>query len=132
MNWNQSLSVNVSLFDDHHKKLIDLVNQLIEAMKRGDGNNALGGVLQSLVNYTATHFSSEERLMQSKGYPDYAKHKAIHDSLVKEVMDLQAHHKAGKSLMTIKVMKLLKEWLVSHIQGEDKKYGPFLNSKNVF
>jgi hemerythrin-like metal-binding protein len=83
--------------------------------------------LEHRVKYTATHFSAEENLMQSYAYPDYAKHKFIHDSLVKEVIELQASYKAGKSLMSLKVMKFLNNWLVNHIQGEDKKYGPFLN-----
>jgi len=28
-------------------------------------------------------------------------------------------------------MTFLKEWLTNHIQGDDKGYGPFLNSKEV-
>jgi hemerythrin len=31
----------------------------------------------------------------------------------------------------MEVLNFLKGWLVKHIQGTDKKYGPFLNAKGV-
>ena len=33
--------------------------------------------------------------------------------------------------MTVEVMEFLKQWLVKHIQGSDKKYAPFLNAHGV-
>jgi hemerythrin len=34
-------------------------------------------------------------------------------------------------MVTVTVMSFLKDWLVKHIQGEDKKYGVFLNKKGI-
>ena len=89
MEWSPAFSVKVKKFDDQHKKLVDLVNQLHDAMKAGEGNTMLGVVFQSLVAYTGSHFADEEKMMQANGYPDYAKHKAAHENLVKQVLDLQ-------------------------------------------
>jgi hypothetical protein len=50
ISWGQSLSVGVSQFDDQHKKLIDLINRLHEAMKTGNSKDALGDFLQSLAD----------------------------------------------------------------------------------
>jgi len=133
MEWSPAFSVKVTKFDNQHKKLVDLVNQLHDAMKAGQGNAALGVVLQSLITYTATHFKDEEQVMQVNGYPELAKHKAIHAELVKKVLELQQKFKeqAGGGILTMSVMSFLKDWLVTHIQGEDKKYGVFLNSKGI-
>ena len=37
----------------------------------------------------------------------------------------------GKVLLSIDVIDFLKDWLINHIQGSDKKYGPFLNEKGL-
>jgi hemerythrin len=132
MEWTPAYSVSVKKFDDQHKKLVDLVNQLHDAMKAGEGNTMLGVVLQSLIAYTGTHFADEERMMQANGYPDYAKHKASHESLVKQVLDLQKKFQGGTEILTLPVMTFLKNWLVNHIQGEDKKYGQYFNTKGIF
>jgi hemerythrin len=131
MEWSPAFSVKVKKFDDQHKKLVDLVNQLHDAMKAGQGNVMLGNVLQSLITYTATHFKEEEQVMQANGYPELAQHKAEHEKLVSKVLDLQKQFQAGAGVLTLTVMSFLKDWLISHIQGVDKKYGVFLNAKGI-
>lgn len=131
MEWSPAFSVKVKKFDDQHKKLVDLVNQLYDAMKAGEGNTMLGVVLQSLIAYTGSHFADEEKLMQANGYPEYTKHKALHENLVKQVLDLQKKSQAGGGVLTISVMNFLKDWLINHIQGEDKKYGQYFNAKGI-
>jgi hemerythrin len=131
MEWSPTFSVKIKKFDDQHKKLVDLVNQLHDAMKAGQGNAMLGVVLQSLISYTATHFKEEEQIMQTHAYPDLARHKSEHEKLVKQVLDLQKKFQAGGGVLTMTVMSFLKEWLITHIQGEDKKYGVFLNGKGI-
>lgn len=131
MEWSPAFSVKVKKFDDQHKKLVELLNQLHDAMKAGQGSAMLGVVLQSLITYTATHFKDEEQVMQANGYPDLAHHKAEHEKLVKQVLDLQKKFQSGGSVLTLTVMSFLKDWLITHIQGEDKKYGVFLNAKGI-
>jgi hemerythrin len=131
MAWNPALSVKVKQFDDQHMKLVDMVNNLHDAMKEGKGNEALGTILTSLISYTATHFSCEEKLMAQHAYPEASAHKLEHERLVKQVLELQANFTAGKAILTINVMMFLKDWLVKHIQGDDRKYGVYLNGKGV-
>jgi hemerythrin len=129
--WNPAYSVKVKKFDDQHKKLVELINQLHDAMKSGQGNTSIGVVLQSLVAYTGTHFADEIKLMQTHGYPELVKHQAEHDKFVKQVVEFQQKFKDGTAMLTMTVLSFLKDWLVKHIQGEDKKYGPFLNAKGI-
>ncbi|KAF0219430.1 MAG: hemerythrin family [Geobacteraceae bacterium] len=131
LTWNDGYSVKVKQFDDQHKKLIDLVNQLHDAMKVGKGGQIIGDVLKALIDYTGTHFAAEERLMKLHSYPDYEAHKKEHNMLVMQVLDVQKKYQEGNAPITQNIMNFLKEWLVKHIQGDDKKYGPFLNGKGV-
>jgi hemerythrin len=131
LTWSDGYSVKVTQFDNEHRKLIDMINQLHDAMKVGKGNEVMAGVLNALIDYTRTHFFAEERLMKLHGYPAYERHKMEHNQLVMKVLDVQKELKEGKAPISQAVMAFLKEWLVTHIQGEDKKYGPFLNGKGV-
>lgn len=131
MEWSAAFSTNVKQFDEQHKKLVGMVNQLHDAMKIGKSGEVLGPILNSLISYTASHFADEERLMKQHGYPDFAAHKAEHDKLTKQVLDLQKQYQTNSTALSMPVMAFLKDWLVNHIQGNDKKYGPFLNGKGV-
>jgi hemerythrin len=131
MTWSSAISVNVKQFDEQHKKLIDLINQLHDAMKSGMASALLGDIFQSLISYTATHFADEEKVLKAQGYPDFIKHKSEHEKFVQQVLELQKKYQSGSPMVTVTVMSFLKDWLVKHIQGEDKKYGVFLNKKGI-
>ncbi|GLI37622.1 hemerythrin family protein [Geobacter hydrogenophilus] len=129
--WNDSLSVKVKQFDDQHKKLVEMLNQLFDAMKAGKGSLVVGDILKQLIAYTQTHFAAEERLMKQYGYTDFEAHKKEHNALVVQVLDLQKQFQDGKAVLTQNVMTFLRDWLSKHIQGDDKKYGIFFNGKGV-
>ena len=111
ISWSDSLSVKVKQFDDQHKKLVDMVNQLFDAMKAGKGNQVMGDILKSLIQYTQTHFAAEERIMKQYGYPDFEAHKKEHNALVMQVLDLQKQFQEGKAVLTQNVMTFLRDWL---------------------
>lgn len=129
--WQPDFATGINQIDSQHQKLVGMVNDLYEAMSRGEGKDALGRVLAGLVDYTKSHFATEERLMTQHGYPGYPAHKAEHDKLTAQVLDLEAKLKAGKAVMTVQVATFLKDWLANHILHTDKQYGPFLLGRGV-
>jgi hemerythrin len=132
MNWNEKMSVGVAVIDDEHKKLVAMLNDLYDGVQAGKGAAALGKVLDGLIAYTAAHFKHEEEFFAKTGYPAAAAHKKEHDDLTKQVLDVQAKYKSGVSgTLSLEVMNFLKTWLIKHIQGSDKAYGPHLNSKGI-
>lgn len=131
LTWNEGLSVKVGQFDREHKELVNLINKLHDAMKAGQGKNAIGETLNGLIKYTREHFAAEERLMKLHGYPIYEKHKQEHNHLTMTVLDLQKGYLEGSVPLSQTVMTFLKDWLTGHIQGMDKEYGPYLNGKGI-
>ena len=129
--WNDNYSVKIKQFDDQHKKLIDMLNELHDAMKVGKGKEVLEKILAGLIQYTGTHFANEERLMKLHNYPGYEQHKKEHNLLALQVNDVQTQYREGNAVLSQAVMTFLKDWLQNHIQGSDKNYAPFLNSKGV-
>lgn len=126
--WNSSYSVGIDVMDREHKRMVEIINNLYGAMRHGKGNEAIGSILDGLVEYTGTHFAHEERLMKETGYAAYAEHKQEHDRLTGQVLEIQSKYHSG-TVLSLEVMGFVKEWLVNHIQGSDKRYGPSM--KNI-
>lgn len=125
INWNDSLSTGIKEVDDQHRMLIDLMNALFEAMKKGQGKQVVGTILQELADYTVYHFGTEESLFRKYSYPGAEQHKAEHDAFVNKVIDFQDAYLQGRKLITVEVLDFLTEWLKAHIQLEDKKFGVY-------
>jgi len=100
-------------------------------MKAGKSKEVIGKILDELINYTGYHFKTEEDLFDKYGYPDKNTHKRQHGDFVDQVVKLKEDYDSGKSVLSIDLMNFLKDWLLKHIAGTDKKYTPFLNSKGV-
>jgi hemerythrin len=126
-NWSTQYETGILLVDSQHKKLVDAINDLHDAMKEGKGKDKIEKTLDFLVDYTVLHFSAEEKLMQQKNYPDYSNHKKVHDKLVTEVKDIKTKYLAGK-VLPMEVSTFMSDWLKNHILGTDKKYIPFLKN----
>jgi hemerythrin len=127
LEWNQTLySVKVEEFDNDHKKIIQLINELHSAMLKGQGKEKLSEILLELKNYTIHHFNAEENKMAAAGYPELADHQKHHRELEEKLNLLSADFEAGKRETAIEAFKFLKEWLFNHIQVVDRKYTPWL------
>lgn len=131
ISWDDDFSVGVRELDEQHKKLISLINDLHNAMKIGKGKEVLSPLLKSLVEYTQTHFSTEEKYFTRFGYPEQGRHQAEHQKFVGKVGAFQKDFDKGGALLSMDVMNFLKEWLAGHILGSDKRYGPFFNEKGL-
>jgi len=129
--WSNDLSVNVAEIDGQHRQLINMINELNDAMKQGRGKEVLNKTLTDLFAYAQKHFATEEGYFTKFGYPQAMSHKAKHTAFIEKVYDFKEEYGAGKLTLTLDVMNFLKDWLKNHIKGEDKKYGPFLNEKGL-
>lgn len=129
--WKPEFATGIVSIDAQHQKLFAIARELYEAMSAGRGKASLALILDRLVQYTATHFAHEERLMRIYEYPDFLKHKAQHDALTKQVLGFQKEFDAGMVSMTVQLLQFLKDWLENHIQVSDFEYRICLKQKNA-
>lgn len=127
--WDDSYSIGHKTVDEQHKTLFKLINELHEAMMLGKSKQIMGKVLQNLLDYTVSHFSTEEKYMIKYTYQWYVPHKAEHRKFVDQVSNFQKGYNEGKMVLSLDIMKFLKDWLVDHILKTDKKLGAFLQNK---
>jgi hemerythrin-like metal-binding protein len=125
--WKESYSVGVSQLDDDHKRLIDLLNRFQVAYRYHTGEEFERKSLEELVEYTKYHFEREEQMMEEAGYPDLAAHKEIHRSMIDKVERFQEEYKKLGHEALDGVATFLSDWLIEHINGTDKQYGPYIN-----
>lgn len=129
--WEDSFSVGVEIFDNEHKKLIEIINRLHLALLMKETDAVMGKTLKDLIDYTITHFAHEEDNMSKTTYPDFFKHKKEHDELIKKVQEYKAQIDSGKTTISLSIMNFLKDWLMSHILGTDMKYKIFFAGKKL-
>jgi hemerythrin len=125
--WTDKLSVGVQSLDNQHMVLIETLNDLHTAMLKGQARAVAGKMLHTLADYTRNHFASEEAMMEAAKYSALAMHSLKHKQLTKQVEDYVARFEKGDITLGVDLLNFLSDWLTTHIQGEDKKYGPWLN-----
>lgn len=131
INWGPELSVNVSEIDLEHRKLVNMLNQLHEAMSHQHGKDVIGPILASLAEYAATHFKTEEKYFDQFNYPDAELHKREHRDFTLRVSNFQKAYEEDRAGLTVEVLHFLSGWLQNHIQGSDKKYSKFFNAHGL-
>ncbi len=129
--WSDALSVGIKQIDQQHKVLVNMINELHRAMRERRAKDVLLDLVGKLAEYTVTHFGTEERLFEKHGYANTAKHKEIHAKFVAKVQETEEQLRKGTATVSMDLLRFLKDWLVGHIQGTDKKYTEFLHSKGV-
>jgi hemerythrin-like metal-binding protein len=131
--WEAEMSIGVLEMDDEHRKLIAMINGIGDGVASGQGRDELGGQVDRLVEFTKKHLAHEERLLAEAGYAESDVHHREHDQMIAKTLSLQAAFRWGSvDLIRPDLTNFVCDWLASHIQGSDKAYGAFLNSKGIF
>jgi hemerythrin-like metal-binding protein len=131
MTWNDRYSVGVGAMDQQHIALFGILNDLYDAMKKGQAQTVTGPLLRKLAEYTRSHFASEESMMTATGYPGLTAHRTKHLDLMKQVEAFRARFERGDITLSVDLFNFLRDWLTTHIQKEDKEYGPWLCGHGV-
>lgn len=132
MDWSERYSIGVAIFDDEHKKLIAIINNLHAAITKGINNDDLKRISDSLVEYTLMHFRHEEMYFDDWAYPDAVAHTANHAKLREQVFTYRRQIQEKNSAeLGMEMLEFLRQWLSHHILVEDRKYGQFLYHKGL-
>jgi len=123
--WNDSYKLGAEKVDAQHKKLFELVSDLVDACLSGSEIEKVKETLDFLVNYTVQHFTEEEALQVLCGFPDYERHKTLHEDFKVTVGELvKEFNESGSSMeLSNSMNKIVVRWLINHIRVEDKKIG---------
>lgn len=124
--WQEEYCVGNSILDRQHQFVVHSINRLYETRMADGAEAALDALLDSLYQYTKTHFAYEERLLETASFPELESHRALHRRMEAKTLELKEHCLAGKRELTEELFRFLKDWWLGHILQEDFGYRPFL------
>ena len=129
--WEDKLITGHAGMDHGHEGLVDLINQLADAMENNKPKEFCSNLLEQFVEHTRTHFVAEEQLMDRLRYPKLAEHKALHAMLIKDVLTFKAVYDAGASTEFMTLLVILDTWMNRDIMGADKALADFAAATSV-
>lgn len=129
--WRDSYATNVKEFDQDHRKIIQLINDLLETLQGRKDTTACSRVLDELYSYTLYHFSSEEKKMAQYSYPGLADHHNEHEKLKKQVVQYRNSDSLDDHAAIAQIYQFMREWFLHHIMETDKKYGEFFSKTSL-
>ena len=129
LTWKESFSVGIKEIDEQHKYLLKLINAFSEEKKRSSDNKVLFGMLNELVKYADSHFTTEEQYMKDHDFPDYPSHQKEHVAFTEEVFALNERLAKEDNDTVLEITDFLKDWYISHVLGTDRGYVDFLAKK---
>jgi hemerythrin len=136
--WDDSIALNIGEIDSQHKQLVNIINDLFDAMMIVRSSEVIGDILNRLIDYTKYHFTTEEMYFDQFGYSESEEHKEEHKYFLEQVAVFKKAFDEGKTKLddsdaplAVDLFKFLKNWLVNHIQVSDKKYAPLFKGKGL-
>ena len=129
--WRESFSVKIPSIDKQHGKLVEMVNELYKHLHQEITDEFLSKLLKQLEDYSEYHFNHEEELMQQYNFSGYDEHKTAHEQFKEKIAHYKQNLSAQDSSELIDFATFLKNWLLQHIMGMDKKYSELFLEKGV-
>ncbi|MBF0452155.1 MAG: bacteriohemerythrin [Candidatus Magnetomorum sp.] len=128
--WREEYSINIKEMDNAHIKLLKAADTLYHLIDSGDQSVFLK-CLDDLINISKKHFQEEEALMKKHQFPEYRIHHKKHKRIIQEVSEMIEKIKKNRYEIDSDFVNFLKDWVINHILTEDRKYGEFLNRKDM-
>lgn len=127
--WTKDLETGIDVIDEQHKRIVDYINDLRVAQRKGD-RNAVGRTIDDVIDYTQSHFGFEEVLMSDAGYPLTNPHKKVHELFIRRISDMSQRFKNGEHVGQ-ELHGVLARWLITHIKREDRHYVDSVREKMI-
>ncbi|WP_051302944.1 bacteriohemerythrin [Psychromonas aquimarina] len=118
--WDEEYNIGIALIDEQHKKLMAVVNELINAVNEDLKNEVILSCFDKLYDYTIYHFKSEEQYFFSLDKADTELHKLQHKHFIEQLDNVKQSLKTDD--VSNELLWYLTDWLLIHIQHDDKKF----------
>lgn len=118
--WTKDLETGIEVIDGQHERIVSYINKLHDARIQND-IKAVGDIIEATVDYTMSHFSFEEALIEDAGYEFVRPHKKVHELFIRRISEFQHRFKSGEDISE-ELHALLARWLFNHIKNDDAAY----------
>ena len=119
--WDDRYELGMPEIDDHHQKLVELLNRTYEMLLFSTEKEAIQAILAELTNYTEYHFHAEERTMKEVRFRGHKVHIANHNNFREQIAVLNKKYLSASAHVNADIVLFLWDWLNRHILDDDKK-----------
>lgn len=130
IHWNtEIMSVGNNLIDSQHKKLVELITEIMLSIQNETQQNDLKMLVEKTFKYCEFHFKTEEDFYSKFEIEKeiLLEHTKEHDEFretakefMKEFDSIKSNFDTNEYNITINLYNYLTSWLVHHIIKEDK------------
>jgi len=120
ISWRDGFKVNIPSVDLEHRHLFMLIAALDLA--------SVDQTVEELLDYVVSHFSNEQALMESSGYPAYNEHLKLHEEFGTQVAEFLANDDPWSQERVQDLRRYLNKWLIGHIMTHDMRFGKWHES----
>ncbi len=128
MDWDATYAIGQAAVDADHQRLFQLFNRFSAAIAAGETRESANRFLRDLADYCDYHFRREEGLMRATGYPDAARHTAMHDGFAAFVRKQSTTIEHDLEEVQF-LQNYVEMWLCGHILVMDKWFGEWLDGR---
>ncbi len=124
--WRDEFSIGLPGVDHDHRQLIADINALHARIEAGADGATVGAVLGSIQTDIAAHFALEEKDMTALGYDQFAAHKADHERLLDDILDIIDEIYQGGGYQPEALAERLSSWFGVHFRTHDARLHTWL------
>jgi hemerythrin len=125
--------IGIDEMDAQHAVWIQLIEKFravaAEHINDQQGLDAAREALEALLDYTRSHFASEERFIAEHHYPGQENHKRHHREIEAAVVKLLGEISQEHVHTPLKLNLFITVWLLEHIMQEDWDYARYITRK---
>ncbi|HEY7753065.1 MAG TPA: bacteriohemerythrin [Steroidobacteraceae bacterium] len=128
--WRDEFRIGLPEVDEEHRALIGAINRLHRELVVGASLAKVTGALGDIHAAIASHFALEEKDMAALGYGELAGHKAQHERLLDEILDILDEVTASGRYDPGQLSSRLSAWFTEHFRTFDARLHHWLVARH--
>ena len=129
--WKEKYAVNITVIDDQHKKLLEIINELKQIINNNLCEKKVSGVFFQLAYLIDHYFIKEEIYLNDLRYPNIEQHKIEHNKFIDRIIQFQKDVENNKPDLCLEIYKYLEDWFDDHILKYNKEAVEYLLKNGV-
>ena len=122
LEWSPRFETGIASVDFEHRALIEQINRLAEQIASADDPAATEQALGEIHSGISAHFALEEAIMRKHRYDGFEPHKADHERLLDDILDMMDACRVRAASETMATLALkLDLWFAGHFRTHDAR-----------
>lgn len=124
--WREEWNSGNETIDREHREILLLGNRLLELSLEENAAEHVESQVNVLVGHIRDHFSDEEKILETAGFPGLAEHRNIHRALLEEAASMKGKFTLGEVDASSFFRFLIEKLVIEHMLSADVLFFPYM------